>query len=129
MFQLGIVECVRETKVGSEKNENECFDGKAKAAPKLSEPLGRPRQTINQLTATKEVTMNSVSNTNECVNALEDRFLSEKEVSSYLGIAIKTLQNWRFRKCGPPHFRFNGSAVRYSQRQLSAWAASCEVSR
>ena len=50
-------------------------------------------------------------------------FLKENEVSERLGIKIRTLRQWRFRRKGPPYLKFVGG-VRYSASDLDAWLAT-----
>lgn len=40
------------------------------------------------------------------------KYLNEKEVSELTGIAVKTLQSWRWQRVGPPFVKLQ-SAVRY----------------
>lgn len=40
------------------------------------------------------------------------RWITEKEASQIMGIAIQTLRNWRFKRVGPPYAKVS-KAVRY----------------
>ncbi len=55
---------------------------------------------------------------------IERRFISERELSTYSGIAVRTLQNWRLRGYGPPYKKLGGAA-RYDILAFDAWANSC----
>ena len=48
-------------------------------------------------------------------------FLTESEAAEYLGISKKTLQRWRFGRCGPNYVRVAGKLIRYPQAILDAW--------
>ena len=51
------------------------------------------------------------------------RFYSERELSVYAGLSVRTLQGWRMRNLGPPFRKFCGS-VRYDLGEFDAWAAA-----
>jgi predicted DNA-binding transcriptional regulator AlpA len=48
-------------------------------------------------------------------------FLTESQAASRLALSGKTLRNWRAAGVGPGFLKL-GSAVRYHQSQLDAWA-------
>ena len=48
------------------------------------------------------------------------RFITERELSAMIGIAIPTLQTWRSRKQGIPFAKICG-AVRYDIDKVTAW--------
>lgn len=48
-------------------------------------------------------------------------FLTEAQAAARLSLAQKTLRNWRSAGVGPPPLKL-GSAVRYHQDALDAWA-------
>jgi predicted DNA-binding transcriptional regulator AlpA len=50
-----------------------------------------------------------------------DRFLTTNEAAELLKLAPVTLEQWRWRGCGPPFVRF-GRAVRYRVTDVRAWA-------
>jgi predicted DNA-binding transcriptional regulator AlpA len=50
-------------------------------------------------------------------------FLNEQQAAARLGLSPKTMKNWRCRGVGPGYLRL-GSAVRYHQEALDAWALS-----
>jgi predicted DNA-binding transcriptional regulator AlpA len=49
--------------------------------------------------------------------------LNEREAAKRLGLARKTLSNWRSRGCGPAHYRLGGR-VMYSPDDVDAWLAT-----
>lgn len=51
-------------------------------------------------------------------------YLSAREVSHRLGIPLKTLEVWRYRRVGPPFYKF-GRLVRYGASDLDAWEETC----
>lgn len=55
----------------------------------------------------------------------DDTYLSPEEVSSLLGIPVKTLAAWRSQRKGPLFYRL-GVHVRYPKRHLDDWLAQCE---
>jgi hypothetical protein len=50
------------------------------------------------------------------------RYVSERELSEYSGIGVRTLQGWRLRNQGPPWRKFCGT-VRYDLEAFESWAA------
>ena len=46
--------------------------------------------------------------------------LSASEVAAYLGVPIKTLYRWRYRREGPPALRV-GRHIRYRRTDLEDW--------
>jgi hypothetical protein len=51
------------------------------------------------------------------------RFLTEKHISSHLSVSVRTLQNWRRIKQGPP-FHKAGRRVLYDPAEVDAWIRS-----
>lgn len=51
------------------------------------------------------------------------RYFGERELASYSGLSIRTLQAWRLRNQGPPWRKFGGG-VRYDLQAFDAWAAA-----
>ena len=51
-------------------------------------------------------------------------YLNEKEVSELTGIAVKTLQSWRWRRTGPSFLKLGG-AIRYRREDIQAYMESC----
>ena len=52
------------------------------------------------------------------------RWVSERDLSMYSGIAVRTLQRWRLFDQGPP-FRKLGGAVRYDLQAFDEWVENC----
>jgi hypothetical protein len=50
------------------------------------------------------------------------KYVSERELSEYSGIAVRTLQGWRMRNQGPPWRKFCGT-VRYDLVAFESWAS------
>lgn len=51
---------------------------------------------------------------------MTDRLLSEAEVSELLGVTIKCLQDWRYRRCGPRYIKV-GRLPRYRSEDIETW--------
>ena len=51
---------------------------------------------------------------------LGERLWNVTEVSTYLGVPVATLYQWRYLGQGPPSFRV-GRHVRYDPAQLAVW--------
>ena len=51
------------------------------------------------------------------------RFLTEREVASYLQVSVHALRRWRYERKGPPVTKIS-SLCRYSAEGLAAWLAS-----
>lgn len=50
-----------------------------------------------------------------------DRLLNEQEAADFLGVSIRTMQNWRHRGGGPSYIKLNSRSVRYQLSDLKAW--------
>jgi predicted DNA-binding transcriptional regulator AlpA len=55
--------------------------------------------------------------------SVEPLFLTEKEAAHYLGFSPRTLQGWRPKGAGPEYHKI-GHRVRYTKKELEAWADS-----
>jgi predicted DNA-binding transcriptional regulator AlpA len=55
--------------------------------------------------------------------SIEKRFLNEREVATFLGVSVSTVQRWRLLGMGP-RFRKFCSSVRYSLRDLETFVAA-----
>ncbi len=49
--------------------------------------------------------------------------LSTKELSEFLGVLVRTLEDWRTRHYGPAYW-YAGKTVRYSPSDVRDWTAS-----
>ena len=58
----------------------------------------------------------------------DQQFITERRAAEILGLSPKTLLTWRLRGIGPMSARF-GRAVRYSLRDLEAFAANARDNR
>lgn len=52
--------------------------------------------------------------------------LTTAQAAAYLGISVRTLQDWRYKRTGPVFIR-RGRIVRYSPAALNAWMTRNEV--
>lgn len=59
----------------------------------------------------------------------EREMLSEREAAAWLGLAVKTLQNWRWAGRGPGFIKLgpSRSPVRYRLSDLRAFVDQCAV--
>ena len=55
-----------------------------------------------------------------------ERFISERDAASMLGLSAVTLRMWRHQSTGPAYRRF-GRAIRYSVNDLNAFADSRRI--
>lgn len=56
--------------------------------------------------------------------ALQDRLLTLTQVADYLGVAPKTIVNWRLRDYGPPGYRLAGTTrgpLRFRRSAVDRW--------
>lgn len=56
--------------------------------------------------------------------------LDTKQAAQYLGVAPKTLENWRSQDSGPPYYKFgkgHGARVAYNQAELDTWLSEHRV--
>jgi hypothetical protein len=57
--------------------------------------------------------------------AARRRYVSERELFEYCGIAVRTLQRWRLDpNAGPPWVKFGG-AVKYDLDRFEEWTKGC----
>jgi predicted DNA-binding transcriptional regulator AlpA len=49
---------------------------------------------------------------------MSSRLITPAEAAEMLGIAVATLAIWRTRGFGPPHMKFGGRMVRYSESDV-----------
>jgi len=47
--------------------------------------------------------------------------LSPSEASRLLNVSIRTLENWRARRGGPPFIKFSPRVIRYRLPELEIW--------
>lgn len=60
------------------------------------------------------------------MNGLPPVWLNERDVAEQLGVALRTVTNWRSRGQGPPYVKMN-RGVKYRQTDLDAWVESRTV--
>ena len=51
------------------------------------------------------------------------RFLNEYEAAKYMGLAVSTLRNWRWKGKGPVYHKLSRS-IRYDLEELDIWLES-----
>ena len=56
------------------------------------------------------------------------QLLTPEEVSTFLGVPVGTLANWRYLGRGPTFVRI-GRHVRYRSEDLGSWIDDCAVGR
>ncbi|MFC1808478.1 helix-turn-helix domain-containing protein [Candidatus Omnitrophota bacterium] len=56
---------------------------------------------------------------------MEKRFISVKELSECLGLSVKTIRSWVFKRNIPYHKL--GGAVRFDLRELDKWFADQRI--
>ncbi|TDQ45995.1 helix-turn-helix transcriptional regulator [Actinorugispora endophytica] len=49
-----------------------------------------------------------------------ERLWSPKETAAFLGVSVKTLYDWRYKRSGPPSHRL-GRHVRYLPDEVYTW--------
>ena len=55
-----------------------------------------------------------------------DKLLTESEIAHIFGLKVRTLQNWRHKKKGPPYFK-DGGLIRYRASDVEEHIASLIV--
>lgn len=55
----------------------------------------------------------------------EQKLLPQADVASMLGCTVRTLENWRARRTGPPFIRL-GNRVVYREAALEQWLVQQE---
>ena len=68
-------------------------------------------------------TMCSAAGIEAAPRGVQCRYLSERELAVYSGIAVRTLQRWRLLNQGPPYKKFRG-AVRYDLAAFDEWVVN-----
>ena len=51
----------------------------------------------------------------------ERRRLAASDAAAYIGVSLKTLQNWRFIGGGPPYLKINSRKTVYDTADLDQW--------
>lgn len=51
---------------------------------------------------------------------------NQQATATYLGVSTRTLEDWRYRRVGPPYAKV-GRAVRYRREAVDAWAKAQTV--
>jgi hypothetical protein len=54
-------------------------------------------------------------------------YLTVEAAAAILGVSAHTLEDWRWKRKGPPWIRISRSCVRYDQKVLQDWLASRSV--
>ena len=54
-------------------------------------------------------------------NPIEDLW-TEHDVAKFLGLSVRTIQQWRYRGDGPRYLKINDAVVRYRPGVVSEWA-------
>jgi excisionase family DNA binding protein len=52
---------------------------------------------------------------------LADPLLTVEDLAALLGVAARTLDDWRQRGCGPRYISMSRRAVRYRKSDVDAW--------
>jgi len=55
------------------------------------------------------------------------RYINEADAAAYLGVSVKTLQRWRFKRRGPAYSKVGGKLVRYSLDDLNLFTDQCRI--
>ena len=55
----------------------------------------------------------------------DDHLLDKAAAARYLGVSIKTLDDWIYRRRGPRYVKLGGKLVRYRIEDLLAYVDSC----
>ena len=53
--------------------------------------------------------------------------LDTAQAATYLGLSVATLQDWRWKRQGPPFARISRGCIRYDQAALDRWVESKTV--
>ena len=56
--------------------------------------------------------------------SIQPRFLTVEQAAQYLGLSLRTLNNWRCLGAGPRFHKFNGRMIRYKIEDLDSFAAA-----
>ena len=55
------------------------------------------------------------------------RYINEADAATYLGVSVKTLQRWRFKRRGPAYSKVGGKLVRYSLDDLNLFISQARI--
>ncbi len=58
---------------------------------------------------------------------LEDKYLTEAQVSEMTALALSTLRNWRALGRGPEYLKVGGTAVRYKKSDVEKFMEARRV--
>jgi predicted DNA-binding transcriptional regulator AlpA len=51
----------------------------------------------------------------------DERALNTKEAAAFLGLSPRTLEDWRWKRGGPPSHSISRNCVRYFRTELIEW--------
>lgn len=54
----------------------------------------------------------------------KSRLIGENDAAEYLNVAVRTIQAWRQRGCGPKYISISRRCVKYRLEDLDTWANS-----
>lgn len=54
----------------------------------------------------------------------DKEILTEPEAAEYIGVQVKTLQNWRYIGEGPKYFEPRYRVIRYKKQDVLTWLTS-----
>ena len=55
------------------------------------------------------------------------QYLTEKQVSEMTGIALSTLRNQRFQRCGIPYLKIGRRSIRYNMHEVIEYMESHRI--
>lgn len=56
-------------------------------------------------------------------NEIPFQLLTTEELAEFLGVSMRTIEDWRCDRKGPPHVRLGPRTVRYRSDEVLAWLA------
>lgn len=55
---------------------------------------------------------------------MEKKFIGPEDLADWLQVSLRTIQQWRYRRQGPPYVRLSHRQVRYAVDDVESWLAT-----
>lgn len=60
-------------------------------------------------------------------NGIPFTLLTTEQLAEFLGVSVRTVEDWRFDRKGPSHIRLGPRTVRYRSDEVLEWLAGADA--